>query len=318
MKIYDFEKKHIKEAKLIALSNYKEECECVPILPFIEIVPDLEEFVDNRLGVVAYEAEKMVGFLCCYNPWQNAFDSRAIGTFSPIHAHGAVKENRNLIYKRMYQAAAEKWVDHKITYHAVALYAHDVEAINAMFTYGFGLRCVDAIRPMEALNFRSCDEIICEEISKADVVQIRELRKMYSDHMGKSPCFMYSTPEKFENWLAEAEMEDTRVFIARKSEKPIAYLEVSSSGENFATEATEMCNICGTFCLPEYRGQNIYQNLLNFTILKLQQEGYKILGVEFEGFNPTGQAFWTKYFMPYTNSVVRRIDECALNLVNNK
>ena len=318
MKIYDFEKKHIKEAKLIALSNYKEECECVPILPFIDIVPDLEEFVDNRLGVVAYEAEKMVGFLCCYNPWQNAFDSRAIGTFSPIHAHGAVKENRNLIYKRMYQAAAEKWVDHKITYHAVALYAHDVEAINAMFTYGFGLRCVDAIRSMEILKFGSCDEIICEEISKADVVQIRELRKMYSDHMGKSPCFMYSTPEKFENWLAEAEMEDTRVFIARKSEKPIAYLEVSSSGENFATEATEMCNICGIFCLPEYRGQNIYQNLLNFTILKLQQEGYKILGVEFEGFNPTGQAFWTKYFMPYTNSVVRRIDECALNLVNNK
>ncbi len=73
-----------------------------------------------------------------------------------------------------------------------------------------------------------------------------------------------------------------------------------------------MRNICGAYCLPEYRGKDIYQNLLNYTIRKLQEEGYKLLGVDFESFNPTAYGFRLKYFTAYTKSVVRRIDECAL------
>jgi hypothetical protein len=50
-----------------------------------------------------------------------------------------------MIYKKMYQVAAEKLVKHNIAYHAIALYAHDSEAINAMFTYGFGLRILSFV-----------------------------------------------------------------------------------------------------------------------------------------------------------------------------
>lgn len=313
MRIFDFEMKHVENAKLIAIANYNEEREHVQILPAIDILPDLEHFASNGLGVAAFDKGRMVGFLCCYEPWENAFDSKAKGTFSPIHAHGSVKENRSMIYKRMYQVAAEKWVKHNIAYHAIALYAHDIESINAMFTYGFGLRCVDAIRPMEGLELQCRDETHFEELTKADVMQIREMRQMLSEHLGNSPCFMYSTQEKFTRWLARAEARNTRLFIAREGEKPIAFVEVSGSGENFVTEVSDMCNICGTFCLPEYRGKNIYQNLLNFIILKLKAEGYKMLGVDFESFNPTANGFWLKYFTAYTNSMVRRIDECALH-----
>lgn len=65
-------------------------------------------------------------------------------------------------------------------------------------------------------------------------------------------------------------------------------------------------------CLPEYRGRDIYPNLLNYAIDKLAGEGYKLLGVDFESFNPTAYGFWLKHFTAYTKSVVRRIDECAL------
>lgn len=313
MRIFDFEMKHVEDAKLIAITNYNEEREYVPVLPAINTLPDLEHFASNGLGVVVFDKGRMVGFLCCYEPWENAFNSKAKGTFSPIHAHGSVKENRSMIYKRMYQVAAEKWVKHKITYHAIAFYAHDLESVNAMFTYGFGLRCIDAIRPMEGLELQWSDEINFEELSNADVMQIREMRQMLSEHLGNSPCFMYSKQEEFARWLARAEARNTRLFVAWEGEKPIAFLEVSGSGENFVTEVSDMCNICGAFCLPEYRGKNIYHNLLNFTILKLKAEGYKILGVDFESFNPTANVFWLKYFTTYTNSVVRRIDECALH-----
>ena len=124
---------------------------------------------------------------------------------------------------------------------------------------------------------------------------------------------MYSTQEQLAQWLARAEARNTRLFVAREGEKPIAFVEVSSSGENFVTEVSDMSNICGAFCLPEYRGKNIYQSLLDFTILKLKAEGYKRLGVDFESFNFSANAFWLKYFTAYTSSVVRRIDECALH-----
>jgi hypothetical protein len=51
---------------------------------------------------------------------------------------------------------------------------------------------------------------------------------------------------------------------------------------------------------------------LNYVITQLKSEGFESLGVDFEGFNPTASGFWLKYFTAYTNSVTRRIDECAL------
>lgn len=313
MKIINFDKYHIERAKLIAVANYNEEREHVQSLPSIGGLPDLEYFASNELGVAAFDEDRLIGFLCCYDPWDNAFGSNSSGTFSPIHAHGAVKENRRLIYQKMYQATAEKWVKRNISYHAIGHYAHDEESINAFFTYGFGLRCMDAIRPMISFECPSCDGIYFEELAKTDVMRIRNLRQLQSEHMGNSPCFMHSSFEEFEVWLALAEERNSRLFVAKDSEKLIAFIEVTNDGENFVTEVDDMCNICGAFCLHEYRGKSIYQNLLNFTITKLKEEGYKLLGVDFESFNPTAYGFWLKYFTAYTNSVVRRIDECALH-----
>jgi GNAT superfamily N-acetyltransferase len=73
-----------------------------------------------------------------------------------------------------------------------------------------------------------------------------------------------------------------------------------------------MKNICGAYCLQEYRGKGIFQGLLNYAITTLKAEGFETLGVDFESFNPTASGFWLKYFTAYTSNVVRRIDECAL------
>lgn len=72
MNIISFEKEHIDEAKAIALVNYQEERQFVKDLPEISELPDLNELAGNGLGVAAFEQGKMVGFLCCYKPWDNA------------------------------------------------------------------------------------------------------------------------------------------------------------------------------------------------------------------------------------------------------
>jgi len=317
LKIKDFDKSHIEEAKKLALMNYDEERSAVNELPQIDNFPDLKCFADNGLGVSVFDGNNMIGYLCCHDPHDNAFNSMAKGVFSPIYGHGAVSNNRNMIYKKLYQAAACKWIKHKITYHAIALYAHDDQAINAFFTYGFGLRCMDAIRQMTNLKDIKCEGIAFNELAKINIEKIREMRRLLARHLSKSPCFMYSSPEKLQNWLNRAESRDSRVFIAEKNEQIIAFIEVMDDGENFVSDTDGIKNICGAYCLGEFRGTGISQGLLDYAITRFREEGYKTFGVDFESFNPTANGFWLKYFKPYTNSLVRRIDECALDAPDN-
>lgn len=87
----------------------------------------------------------------------------------------------------------------------------------------------------------------------------------------------------------------------------------AKEGETFACETPDMMNICGAYCMPEYRGTGVYQELLAYLINVLKEEGYTRLGVDFESFNLTARGFWLKFFTPYTNSLVRRVDVSSLD-----
>ncbi len=307
MKLLDFTKEHISKASALAMENYEEERRAVPALPPVKRLPDLSDLARNGLGCAAFENGKMVGFLCCLDPWENAFTTSARGTFSPIYAHGAAVRERGRIYHRLYQAAAQKWADAGIASHSVGLYAHDRAAIEAFFQYGFGLRCIDAIRPMQPVAAPACGGFSFFELAPDRRPQLEPLHRQLEAHFEKSPLFMKHT--KPDRWLEEK----TRLFAAADGEKIAAYVEIADTAENFVTEEPQVQNICGAFCLPEYRGKGLYQNLLNHLIDVLKAEGYTHLGVDYESFNPTALGFWQKYFVSYTSGVVRRIDENVLN-----
>lgn len=308
MNIVTFEKQHIEEAKAIAFANYEEERAFVGTLPQIEHMPGLEWFAENALGVAALEDGELLGFLCCVGPFDNAFASQVKGTFSPIHAHGALTEDRELIYRRMYQVAAEKWVSNGILYHAIGVYAHDTQAVGAFFQYGFGLRCIDAIRAMNCIHCTPVIGYTFRMLPKEEVAAIRQMRIRLSAHIGESPCFVYDSPQMVKDWIAKAEKRDSQVFVAERDGVAVAFIEVVEVGENFITETPNMKNICGAFCLPQHRGTGLFANLLNFTVAQLCAEGVTLLGVDYESFNPTASGAWGKYFTPYTHSVVRRIE----------
>lgn len=184
MVIKKFAEEHMEEAINIAMSNYKEERSFVTELPELNSFPELKYFADNGLGVTAFEDGKMVGFLCCYEPWKGAFDMYdSLGTFSPIHAHGALKENRVCIYQRMYESAAKLWAEKNIVAHGIALYAHDAEGIEAFFDYGFGKRCMDQIRLIESIGEINNSVVSFEELKLEDFVTIRDLRHDLNNHL---------------------------------------------------------------------------------------------------------------------------------------
>ena len=283
----------------------------VPALPPVDTLPDLACFAHKDFyGSVAFEQEQMIGFLCFYPPVENAFGTTGVkGTFSPMHAHGAVKKDRGKIFSYLYQDTAEKLVKSGIRSHAVALYAHDSEAENSFFNNGFGLRCVDAIRPLIPITAVQAPACTFFEVEKEQKGILTQLHNALLTHLSSSPCFMPFPLLSETEFLRTKERENARYFAAQIGKEVVAYIKIGEKGENFACDDRSMQNICGACCLPEYRGTGLYCGLLSYLSNVLIAEGYTRLGVDFESFNPTARGFWLKHFTPYTHSVVRRIDD---------
>lgn len=315
MVIITFTKEHIPQALRLIHEGYERERRYIPILPEINAYPELTAFAENQLGVAAFQGKELLGFLCSRGPFNNAFRSTTVtGVFSPMHGNAATGENRKSIYAWMYQTAAEKWVRSGAVSHGICLYAHDTDIQEQLFRYGFGMRCIDAIRLMKEIATPHTVDVSCSELAPENVSSLFCLSTGLVQHFEQSPSFMRYPPSPPEHFAFLNQQETPRYFVAFQDSAPIAYLKLSEEGETFACSTKDMSNICGAFCLPEHRGKGVMPELLNFVIRKLASEGYTRLGVDFESFNPTAHGFWLKHFTAYTHSLVRRIDENILEV----
>jgi hypothetical protein len=250
IRIVDFSIEHVKQATQIARRNYDAERCFVSELPTVEAFPDLSPFAENGLGVAAFDGGEMVGFLCCVSPFKNAFRSTdAVGVFSPMHANGTVPENRAATYARMYQAAGDKWAKAGASSHAVCLYAHDKEAQGQFFKYGFGMRCVDAIRGMDPIEAPVCAEYDIAELNPDEFLQILPLEHMLDAHMAASPCFILR-PSITEKSFIEESAHYHSIYIAAKQQgKIVAYIRAELDGETFICDTPGYLHVKGAFCL---------------------------------------------------------------------
>lgn len=312
MNIVDFEPCHVTEAACIAAKQMSMERAAVDLPE--HPVPDLHNLV-HSMGVAALEDNRLVGYLCAYGPFTGMFGTmgtpfaeRFVGVFSPVEAHGVATDAPARTWQRMYQAAAAKWAQAGALYHAIALYEHDACAKTALFRYGFGQRCADAVRTTSSIHAPELAGIVCRELPQGNADEVRELRWKLDEHLCQSPCFMLRTEEGRRAWLDQVKHRDSRLFTASADGQTIAFIEVCAEGENFLTANPGMANICGAYCLEQYRGRGVSQLLLNHVLTILRSEGVGFLGVDYETMNPTAAGFWEKYFQPYTASLVRRLD----------
>lgn len=309
MRIVDLEVGHLDAARRLAAEAYAVERQAVPALPTVAETPDLTDVLENGLAVAALEGGELLGFLGCSSPWEGAF-GQVRGTFSPIHAHASVTQDRARIYDLLYQAASAKWVANGALSHAVGLYAHDPAALGSFFDNGFGIRTIDAVRDVSPIEPPNLDGVTIRQVGAADAEEIAPLHEGLIAHLRQPPMFMPLTvaasPEVMARWIDEGRY----LFVAAfNHERPIAYLRWEASGENFATEDPGMMSITAAYALPEVRGTGVATAVLAWLIDWLRDNGYERCGVDFESFNYTARRFWLKHFTAYTMGLVRRIDE---------
>lgn len=324
IQVTDFTRGHIEAALDLARANYEAERACVPDLPPQIPIPDLEPFAQNGMGVAALMDGALAGYLCACAPFARAFRSTdAVGVFSPMHANAVTgtiaARDRAMIYARLYEAAGEKWAGAGATSHAVCVYAHDEAAQTQLFRYGFGMRCVDAMRDVsdpESAHMPDASSgasgVRCVELARGAFARAHPLNALLDAHMARSPTFMLRAGASEAEFVREAAEAEARVFAALDGESVVAFLQARRGGETIACDAPGYMHIAGAYCLPGYRGKGVFGDLLGFTVRALREDGCVRLGVDYESINPAAHGFWQKHFRPYTYGLVRRIDEHAL------
>ena len=314
LEIKDFSESHIEEAQKLLFQNHKNERECVNTISDIDSMPDLLHFSQNGLGVSAFDGTKFIGYLCAYGPLMNNFNTiSTIGIWSPLESNGVIKTDDGKIIAKIYQEAARRWVAVGALDHRIGIFAHNHFLEKQLFNYGFGLRCIDAIRPMEEIETAPLNDIHYKKaINYDDFERMAPLFQLKYKHFEDSPLFMrypQPYPTSDEIWLNRKMNEEGVMYYAEKDDTIIAYMRVTDEGENYISNGKDIKNIKDTYCLPEYRGKGIIQNLMNYVIGIYKNEGFTRLGVDFESFNPTARGFWLKYFTEYSHGLERRIDD---------
>ncbi len=296
----------------LVLQEYDEQRRLMPYLPNaadyrLEIGQSMERLFRLGTGLLALQSHRVVGFLAGY-PVDGLFgDCR--GVYSPLYGHSTVPENRRQIYDILYEKAAELWVQSRLFSHALTLFAYDTAATADWFWRGFGMRCVDAVRPSASL-VQAQPNLAMRKMTKATVPEIADLHSQHNLYYRGAPIFMPNIWEDpvtdLQEWL---DGSNHHLWAAYQGGHPVGYIRIEPDGESFISLHPSVMNITAAFVLPRLRGSGVGTLLWSTAAEWSQQEGYRLLGVDYEAINPAARRFWGRHFDPYTCSVTRRVDE---------
>ena len=312
MNIIPFEKEHVKQAGELLWLAYETERSTVPALPKagnVDFFAQLaSEFTGNGMGVAAVDDGRLNGFLTGMAVGELFGLSK--GVYIPLHAHAARGRERQLVYQQLYAAASEIWVKKGLLSHVVTVYVHDKEAVNAWFWQDFGLRCVDAIRPLSNVPLTGKGAFDIRRVEPKDAGILLPLHREHWRYYRNAPLFMKvhedCTLEELQDWLSQ---KDQYAWAAYEDGVPVSYMQLRHGGETFTSDDEKSMNICGAYTKANLRRGGYGTAILQTIVQWLREKGFERLGVDYESFNIYGSRFWGKHFTPFTYSLTRRIDE---------
>ena len=238
------------------------------------------------------------------------------GVYIPLYGHGIFAEDQNQIrkiYQKMYTYASALWVKKGYLSHSITVYAKNHTDVDTWFWLGFGNRCVDSIKPCEAVESTN-KSLTIKKATLEDLELIAHLEGKNHNYFRTAPLFMpVEDTNPLESLIEWYSAENRHLWIAFESENPVGFMRIQNEGESYISCHQRIMNITGAYIIPEKRGSNIATQLLNAIQNWLLDNNYPLLGVDFESFNVKGASFWNRHFTPYTFSLSRRIDERILD-----
>ncbi len=318
MEIRPLQKENIPAAAALFAANFRQQRLAVPFLPGRMEDPSisaalLEKMLSQPRGVVAFEKDRLVGYMAWWIIEGFRDTGREAG-FVPEWAHATVEERKPAIYRALYRAAAGIWSRAGCDTHAITLLASDKTAVDTWFWNGFGLTVVDAIRSIEPLS-NDPDKAqtlspgySVRKASLADTEMLAELENEHVRHYAQPPVMMVPfKPNNASEYRRFLIHPSNYAWLALKNGEPAGYLRFQAKSEGAAEVVSGPGTIAntGAFVRSAHQGNGLASAMLDAALSDFSSKGFVCCSVDFESFNPEAASFWTRYFTPVCLSMVR-------------
>lgn len=312
VQIQAFKTNHIEEAATLAALRYQTERAHNQLLPtqFEQaeaVTPHLQGLVGKVPGVIAMRENRLVGFLIGFRA--NLFRGQR-GVFVPDWAHATAGERAFDTYRAMYAELAPYWLANGCFTHAIQFYPHEKEVREAMFSTGFGLVVIDALRDLTPVQASPIQALDIRQVGLEVIEAIRPLESALNSHLSSAPIWLpllECEGRNWEEWFADSQHA---LWLAYHNGEAASYLCIESSSHNGLPVADDVtASITGAYTVPAMRGHGVGVALLNRALEWAQANGYQKCAVDFESANLLGSQFWLSHFQPVCYSLARRVDE---------
>ncbi len=273
----------------------------------------LEEYLAGRIqartSLVAREGRRIAGYLS----WMDISFHQENSAFCPITGHAASGEDREHVYRRLYDAAASLWVGHGRFNHLWMIFHGDLALRAMLYDLGFGSYVIDAYRgvPETARGFDHHFRI--SRATAGDAAAVCDLVEESREYYGAAPIFLKRCAYR-EDELARI-IEQAAVFVAWSGSTAIGLISVSmnarTSLESLAGIGCGTIDTLGAYVRDGHRQTGAGTCLLEAVLGYCRTHAIRGLHVSFETANPLANRFWRKHFTPVVLSVRRAVNRDA-------
>jgi GNAT superfamily N-acetyltransferase len=315
LEIVPLQADHLDKAAILVADRYREERARNPLLHEkyedpAKIRPLLDYNRGKQTGVAAVQSGKVLGFITSL-PFSN-WGIPAV--WISDWGHGAEKDNQGYVYRRMYAALAEWWVEKGHLKHAVMTFAGERDIIDAWFSLGFGMTNIDTLRDVCALT-KAIENIDIRKAGPNDFDILMEFRDALCTHLTSTPVFQFIPSEAREKSAAEFRKQltdvDAAIWLACTDGKVTGGMRVVPSSQcdfRMPTVDNSICGISMAFTEKGDRLQGVGTALLDRVLTWAREKEYTRCGVDFESAKIPGAQFWLSHFQPVCYTLFRNVD----------
>ena len=308
MKIVPLTEENREAAAALFIERYRKLRQDVPLLP-----ADMEnsQAVTERLAkmaqaghaLAAFEDGRLSGYLCWFVV-EDFRDTGRMAAYCPEWGHAATRE----AYLALYRAAVQEWISAGCQTYAWSYLANDTVAADFLRWNGFGMICVDAVRPIEPPGRSTAEGFVIRRAGGEDAEAIALLEAEHCRYYALPPTLMMplepSDAAQIREFLSQPE---NSIWLAERDGELAAYqvFRKQVSGAAHIVRAEKIIAVNMAFVRPQYRGSGVGSALLSAALQHYAGRGYECCTVDFESVNPYAFNFWLKHFTPVVLSVMR-------------
>ena len=321
MEIAIFNRNHVIQAAEVAVQQFNRLQKGSPFLSqaFTEERVCRQKIQDSLQagagGVAALDGDRLLGFILG-EPRENEHFGRSV--WSSLTGHALAEGVNAALYRQLYAAAGEAWVQKGYVNHYVEVPAEDQAALWTWFGLGFGQQQVYAALDLTAYNhsmFSNEREVTIRRAQTGDEAMLKQFAWNVAGYQTGAPIWAPTAAneraELEEGYAELATDTECITWLAFEGNTPVGmqmYKPVDSTDADVLNPENGIILVIGS-TMPEARGKGVATLLTQHGLAYAREQGYKSCVIDWRATNLLSAAFWPKMgFVPVAYRLERRVD----------